>query len=260
LAHVRVRTDRVVAIFSNLGKLYVIRALDVPATTGFGEPLGSLLNLVDGESVVAIAAPDPAERQPGPLAGGENEDGLDDAEGDPELSQGFLFEEPEEPALTPTPVHAEEPKGILITRGGQGFRFDYSILRESTKRMGRRLVNLKPDDEVVAVKPVDGDLVAIAVNSGSVLIFPVGQVPVLAGPGQGVRMIRLAAGGSVVTLETVNPDDKLRIKTKRGKERVFAVREIQQGKRDTKGKPPGVSGISGIVEMARRRADEGQSE
>ncbi len=57
---VRVNTGKTVAIFSNLGKVYVMRALDVPASMGFGEPIGSLLNFVDGEFVVGFIAPDPA--------------------------------------------------------------------------------------------------------------------------------------------------------------------------------------------------------
>ncbi len=148
--------------------LYVLKALDVPATTGFGEPIGSLLNFVDGESVVAIIAPDPVERTMKHALSSKMKRGPDDAGADGELSQGVLFGEPEESVPSPAPSHAEPPRGILITRLGQGFRFDYGILRESTKRMGRRLVNLKEDDEVVAVKPVDGDHVAIGVNSGIV--------------------------------------------------------------------------------------------
>jgi DNA gyrase/topoisomerase IV subunit A len=256
LAHVRVSTDRTVAIFSNLGKLYVLKALDVPATTGFGEPIGSLLSFVDGESVVAIIAPDPVDRTTEPQAAEENEENLDVAGDNGELSQGFLFGESEEPVPSTTlPSQTEPPRGILVTRLGQGFRFDYSILRESTKRMGRRLVNLKPEDEVVAVKPVDGDHVAIGVNSGILLVFPVEQVSVLAGPGQGVRMIRLVPNTCVVAMETVSLDDKLRIKTKRGREKIVPVQEIQVGKRDTKGKSPG---ISGIARMVRLKTDKGR--
>jgi DNA gyrase/topoisomerase IV subunit A len=258
LGHVRVRTDTTVAIFSNLGKLYVVKALDVPATTGFGEPIGSLFNLVDGEFVVTIIAPDPVERDQGPRTAEEDEDESGDASTGDELSQGILFDESEEAVSMAAPIQSQQPGGILVTRLGQGFRFDYTMLREITKRIGRRLVNLKQDDEVVAVKSVDGELVAIGVDSGVVLVFPVEQVPVLTGPAQGVRMIRLASAGRVVALETVNVDDTLRVKTKRGKDRRFTVREISLGKRDTKGKPVGDPRVTGIVQMERSRTDKGQ--
>ena len=41
------------AIFSNLGSCYVIRINDVPASTGYGEPVQKLFNFRDGERVVA---------------------------------------------------------------------------------------------------------------------------------------------------------------------------------------------------------------
>jgi DNA gyrase subunit A len=259
LGHVRVRTDRTLALFSNLGKLYVMRALDAPATTGFGEPIGSLLNLVDGEFVVALIAPDPAEGKIGAPSGVEEESEAQESDDDRrELSQGFLFEEPQEAPATPIPAFTEQPQGIVITSGGQGFRFDYAILREPTKRGGRRFVNLKEGDEVLAVKPMQGDRIAIGVSSGIVLVFAVEQVPVLAGPGQGVRMIRLPAGARVVDMETVIPEDTLLIKTKRGRERTFSVRELPLEKRDIKGKPLGKPPITGIAEMRRIRRDEGQ--
>ena len=43
--------DRLV-LFSSHGSLYVLRVADVPATTGYGEPVQSLLKFGDGERVV----------------------------------------------------------------------------------------------------------------------------------------------------------------------------------------------------------------
>jgi DNA gyrase subunit A len=52
LAAVRASTKEPVAIFSNLGSCYVLRANDVPASTGYGEPVQKLFNFRDGERVV----------------------------------------------------------------------------------------------------------------------------------------------------------------------------------------------------------------
>ena len=43
------------ALFSNFGVAYVVKVANVPATTGYGEPVQSLLNFKDGERVIAAA-------------------------------------------------------------------------------------------------------------------------------------------------------------------------------------------------------------
>ena len=131
---------------------------------------------------------------------------------------------PDEPASAPVPV-----RGVLITRQGKGFRFDYGILREPTKRSGRKLVSLAQTDEVVAAIPEDAELVAIAVDSGKMLAFPVDQVPVLAGPGQGVRMIKVSPESQVVGLELINIGDSLQIQFKRRQGADIASRGYSKG-------------------------------
>ena len=49
------------SILSNLGVLYVIKTANVPATTGYGEPVQSFLNFKDGERVVAANLVPPSE-------------------------------------------------------------------------------------------------------------------------------------------------------------------------------------------------------
>ena len=59
----RVNTERTIALFSNFGKVYIPRGLDIPATAGFGEPVSSLFSLADGEFMVGFIVPDPARVQ-----------------------------------------------------------------------------------------------------------------------------------------------------------------------------------------------------
>lgn len=243
---VRVNTEKPVAFFSNLGKVYIIRALDVPATTGFGEPLGSLLNLVDGENIVGFIAPEPvAPGASGSAAGPdrEHEEPMDEHRAD-DATQATLFNGFEEPrAVAHMPESEAGPaQGILITRAGKGFRFDYEVLAEPTKRSGRKMVHLAEGDQAVTVKPVERELVAVASGDGKVLLFDTEQVSILSGPGQGVRMIKLTAGANVVSMETVSPDDTLRIVPKRGKDKIFEVGEIPRANRATQGKKlaPGI--------------------
>ncbi len=51
LAAVRASTKEPIAIFSNFGSCYVMRVHDVPASTGYGEPVQKLFNFKDGERV-----------------------------------------------------------------------------------------------------------------------------------------------------------------------------------------------------------------
>ncbi|HXQ24196.1 MAG TPA: DNA topoisomerase IV subunit A [Candidatus Acidoferrales bacterium] len=48
------------ALFSNFGVAYVLKVVNVPATTGYGEPVQSLLNFKDGERLVAAQLVTPA--------------------------------------------------------------------------------------------------------------------------------------------------------------------------------------------------------
>jgi len=48
------------ALFSNLGVVYVTKVTTVPATAGYGEPVQSLLNFKDGERVIAATLVSPA--------------------------------------------------------------------------------------------------------------------------------------------------------------------------------------------------------
>ena len=43
----------VVIFFTNFGTAYTARIIDVPATTGYGEPIQKLFKLKDGERVIA---------------------------------------------------------------------------------------------------------------------------------------------------------------------------------------------------------------
>ncbi len=244
----RVNTAETIAIFTNFGKVYVIRALDVPATTGFGEPLGSILTLGDGEYVVGMIAPG--------LSGAAAQTSVQD-ESSPtvsgynygDLSQVSLFQAEEGELEFREKAPPAVGRAILVTKTGQGFRFDYNQVQEPTKRMGRRLVVLKKDDEVLTVKPESGSLAVIAADSGRLLVFPLEQIPVLSGPGLGVRLMKLPSESRIIALETVCSEDSLRIVRKRGKEKIIKVEEIASGQRASVGKAnfPGMIGMERFV-------------
>ncbi|MDX1813053.1 MAG: DNA gyrase C-terminal beta-propeller domain-containing protein, partial [Gammaproteobacteria bacterium] len=74
-------------------------------------------------------------------------------------------------------------------RQGTGFCFERSTLKEPSARTGRILIRLRSGDEVIAVRPVQRPLLAIATNR-RVLLTPMSQVNVLAGAGRGIKLIK----------------------------------------------------------------------
>jgi DNA gyrase subunit A len=68
LAVVRGSTKEPIAIFSNFGSAYVIRINDVPASTGYGEPVQKLFNFRDGERVVGALSMSEKDAPNGTLA------------------------------------------------------------------------------------------------------------------------------------------------------------------------------------------------
>ena len=52
-------TKEMLVFFSNFGSAYVARIVDIPATTGYGEPVQKLFKFDDGESIVGMMSLDP---------------------------------------------------------------------------------------------------------------------------------------------------------------------------------------------------------
>jgi DNA gyrase subunit A len=68
LAALRGSTKEAIAILSNLGSAYIIRINDVPASTGYGEPVQKLFNFRDGERAVSALLMSEAAAPKGALA------------------------------------------------------------------------------------------------------------------------------------------------------------------------------------------------
>jgi DNA gyrase subunit A len=184
-------TRDMLALLSNFGVAYVMRVAGVPATTGYGEPVQSLLNFKDGERIVNAV-----------LIGATAAPAADQAE--PKAGQAELFVEP--PSGSPAAAPAIQVSGaeqrrpverwLVATAAGMGF-FSRPDLSETT-RSGRRFARTKEGDELVAVTPAEGDTVTAASSGGKVLSFAAAELPELAGAGRGVILMRLDHGESVL--------------------------------------------------------------
>jgi DNA gyrase subunit A len=165
LAVVRGSTKEPIAIFSNFGSAYVIRINDVPASTGYGEPVQKLFNFRDGERVVgAMSVPRDEPR-----------------------------------AAAPPGAHAigSGRHAVAVSRGGFGLRFNLDPHRELSTRAGRRFAKPAEGDEIVGVAPVaDKDILCVVTSDARVLLCKAAELPELAGAGRGVTVIKV--GDAVV--------------------------------------------------------------
>ena len=164
-----------VAFFSNLGICYVCRIHDVPASTGYGDPVQKLFKLADGERMVAVYSFDP---------------------------RALDVPAPNEEATEPEPPYA-----LAVSRSGLGLRFSLRPHREPSTRAGRKFARLNEGDEIIAVLPAStGDAVLCASTDGHALGVSVDLIPVLSGAGKGSILMKIDEGdrllGAVVASES----------------------------------------------------------
>jgi DNA gyrase subunit A len=212
--------DRLV-LFSTHGSLYVLRVADLPATTGYGEPVQSLLKFGDGERVVAarlVREPEQAEGQQSlPGLGG-----------------------------------AEAPSFLVATARGYGFRCTPDL--SETTRAGRRLARVPGGDEVVSIAPLEGPAIVTATARGKMLRFVADEVAELSGPGRGVILMRPGSDDRLVgALALPEPSTFLAV-TPEGTERKLGLADVPVGRRGGKGQR--VVKRGGVVAI-RRTGEEG---
>jgi DNA gyrase subunit A len=211
LACVAGSTRACVAFFSSKGHCYVTRIAEVPASTGYGDPIQKLFKFEDKEHVVAAVSFDPRF-----LA----------------LPEEELFWEDG----TPCP-----PYGVAVTRQGMALRFPLFPHKEPSTRSGRKFAKLKEGDEVLTVfTQVEGQTgyVVAAAKDGHALAVELEETAVLAGPGRGTILIKLGVGVELLAARYAKSPrtDALVVRTDKGKKfELFA--EGLLGARGGRGKP-----------------------
>jgi DNA gyrase subunit A len=222
----RGNTRDALALLSNFGVAYVLKVPNLPATTGYGDPVQSLLNFKDGERIihaVLIVA-----------NGGDQPETTDSGPGQAELK--FGAKAAATPAIrvisraSPTPVTAD--RWLVASSGGMGFfcRPDWS----ETTKSGRRFARVKEGDEIVLCDPATGTMITAATESGKVLVFPAEELPELAGAGRGVILMRLDDGDKLIGAACHDKDRPPIAIADDGTERRFHLPET--GRRAQKGR------------------------
>jgi DNA gyrase subunit A len=206
LAAIGGSTRATAVFFTNFGVAYTARIIDIPASTGYGEPIQKLFKLKDGERVISALTLDPR-------VSGEIKARREGAE---------------------PPVHA-----VAVTNDGYALRFSLEPFVEPSTRAGRRFARTAEGAEVVTATRTEGDEVVIAATAGArALLCKVDEVNFLSGPGRGVILIKVSFPDDKVIGAQISTGDRdlMVVETTRGAEQTISTAKYEVTGRGGKGR------------------------
>lgn len=189
--------------FSSDGVAYTLSIDQVPASSGYGEPLAKHVRMGDGVSIVMAISTD-ARFTP--------EDELeDDASTAPHL--------------------------LVATAQGQVMRVSMSTFRPPSTKVGRKFCRLRKGDSVVHVELItEHQTMFLATKKARIIHFSLDDVPVLSGPGIGVKGIKMESGDEVLGAKLLTrPSDTLRVDNSNGTTLSFGQMKYNVTSRGGKG-------------------------
>jgi DNA gyrase subunit A len=189
-----------VIFFADDGAAYTMRMNEVPASSGYGEPIVKFFKLGDQVKIIAAATTD--ERFvpvsiPSPKGRGQGEGDI-----------------PPGPYL------------LVITEQGMTLRTPLAPFRTASNKLGRRYVKLNEGDRVVLAAVLkDEKSIFLASKTGHVIHFPMDEINVLSGVGKGVIGIKLEKGDTCIGAALITKStDMLQVETSGGKTMEFTGR------------------------------------
>ena len=191
LALVAGSTRATVVFLTNFGTAYTARIVDVPATTGYGEPIQKLFKMKDGEKVIAAFSTDDRVLPPKATAIDEKR-----------------------------PDAAPRKHGLAVTSDGFALRFGVDGYREVSTKAGRRYARPSEGAEVTLATVIGGTETIIAASRNRrVLLCRADEINFLSGPGKGVTLVKLAKDDRLVAAIVADSDrETLTVKTSMGGE------------------------------------------
>jgi len=195
-----------IVLFTNFGTAYTARIVDVPASTGYGEPVQKFFKLRDGERVISAFSLDPRA-----------------------IGNITTRKEGEAP-----PVHA-----LAVTSDGYSLRFSFEPFVEPSTRAGRRYARPSEGVEVVGVARMTGEEIVIAAtHEARAILCRADEVNYLSGPGKGVILIKRTSREDYVLgfVASVGERDLLRVETSRGGEQTISTAKYEVTGRGGKGR------------------------
>lgn len=214
-------TRSTIGFFSSLGVCYTARMIDVPASTGFGEPIQKLFKMKDGEKIVTAISFD-------------------------SRVIGDFREDPKNPDYCP------ECHALAASTNGFALRFSFEPFAETSTRTGRRFARVAANSSIVSVVPVEGTENLLAVSRACrAMICTVEEINYLSGAGKGVTLIRLAAGDELLGFKASTGDrDLLTVMTNRGAKKTISTAKYRVTSRGGRGNEIQKNGkISEIVTL-----------
>ncbi|MFC1641427.1 DNA topoisomerase (ATP-hydrolyzing) subunit A [Myxococcota bacterium] len=216
LACVAGSTRATVVFCSNFGTAYTCRIVDVPATTGHGEPIQKLFKLKDGEAIVAVFSLDP--RVVGDLV-------------DPEDSRPAVY-------------------AMAASSDGYALAFGLKTLAEPSTRSGRRYARPSADATVVGVELVWGEPTVIAATrQRRVMLCPIDEISYLSGPGKGVLLIKLGSDDALLGFRAAQTGEALVVRSSLGGEQRVSAAKYEVTSRGGKGRE--IMKRGSLVEVVR---------
>ena len=207
LACVAGSTRETIGFFSSLGVCYTARMVDIPASTGFGDPVQKLFKMKDGEKIIAVMS------------------------FDPRVMKGEIKEDPKNPDLCP------EIHGFAASSNGFALRFGLESFVEPSTRSGRRYARVAPDAAIIDFAAIDGSEVVLAISQNCrAMICEVEEVNYLSGAGKGVTLIRLAKDDRLLGFKcSTGERDLLTVKTNRGAKKTISTAKYRVTSRGGRG-------------------------
>ena len=198
-------TRAAVVFFSNFGVAYTMRIIDIPASTGYGEPIQRFFKLKDGERLVGALSLDPR-------------------------ANGVMTAKKEGDA---PPVHA-----VAASSDGYSLRFSLEPFVEPSTRAGRRYGRVPEAAEFVGVAKSTGDeILIVATREARAVLTKADEVNYLSGPGRGVILIKLGQGDRVLGFIASSGDRNLMtVETSRGAEQTISTAKYEVTGRGGKGR------------------------
>jgi len=199
-------TRATAVFFTNFGTAYTARLADLPASTGYGEPVQSLFKFKDGEKVVGALSLDPR------------------------VAKNISSANPE----TPPPVHA-----LAVSSDGYSLRFSLQNFVEPSTRAGRKFARVGDGAEIVGVARITGDETVIAATrQARAMLCKAEEINFLSGPGRGVILIKLQKDDDrLLGFMASNGDrDLMTVETTRGAEQTISTTKYGVTGRGGKGR------------------------
>jgi DNA gyrase subunit A len=186
-----------IAVFSSAGKVYVTKANDLPAGSGFGEPVQHLFKFGDGERPIT------AMNFAAVFAGAPSED------------RG----KQEELALAPREVTA-----LTVSAKGIGFQFDLGQFNSITTRAGKKFAGVKTGDSIMGVDILDLPNVLFLTTEGKAIVVAAKDIPLLSGAGKGVKLVNVKKG-EIALFRAVRKGEQVKVMDDKGKEKVIDLKD-----------------------------------